>query len=308
MSFHHSFDVSIATKYKSVDLAILIHHFQYWINHNIACQRNLIDGRTWTFQTLKDLAAHFPYWSVKQVERLVNKAIKEKILIKGKFNKHKYDQTIWYAFEDENKFTISRNREMVVPKSGTVFLEIGKPIPNNKPDDKPKEEESSPSSGLSAFFFDELKKINPQHKEPDLKKWAKDLDRMIRLDKRNPEEVKEIIVWALNDPFWRKNMLSPEALRKQYDRLWIAKHEKPKAEEVVAKQATQRVDMHKFNLAWFKELFERCRRNNNAIVQLVQFNENCVYLKQDRATCTLGYTEHGFQEQINNFFRLNKWL
>jgi len=192
----------------------------------------------------------------------------------------------------------SRNREQCFSKSGNLYQIINQMINQKK---------KSPLLRRD-FLLSFSKKINPQHKEPDLKKWAKDLDRMIRLDKRNPEEVKEIIVWALNDPFWRKNMLSPEALRKQYDRLWIAKHEKPKAEEVVAKQATQRVDMHKFNLAWFKELFERCRRNNNAIVQLVQFNENCVYLKQDRATCTLGYTEHGFQEQINNFFRLNKWL
>ena len=87
-------------------MAILIHHFQYWIRHNKALGINCIEGKTWTYQTYNQIIAHFPYWSKDQVKRLIKKMVDEKILIKGKFNKNPYDQTIWYAFENEEKFSI----------------------------------------------------------------------------------------------------------------------------------------------------------------------------------------------------------
>lgn len=109
---NHSFDIHIATEYKSVELAILIWHFHYWIMKNKRLNRNCIDGRTWTYQTYEEIVASFPYWSRDQVKRLLKKAIELKILIKNSYNSNKYDQTMWYAFENEERFGISRFREM----------------------------------------------------------------------------------------------------------------------------------------------------------------------------------------------------
>jgi phage replication O-like protein O len=61
----------------------------------------------------------------------------------------------------------------------------------------------------------------PNYKPPDLQKWAKTVDALLRLDKRDPEEVKAIIVFAQGDPFWRDTILSVENLRKNYDRLSV---------------------------------------------------------------------------------------
>ncbi len=109
---NHSFDIHVATEYKSTDIAILIWHFHYWIMKNKRMNRNQIEGRTWTYQTYEEITSAFPYWSRDQIKRLLKKAIELKILIKNNFNSHKYDQTMWYAFENEEKFGISLFREM----------------------------------------------------------------------------------------------------------------------------------------------------------------------------------------------------
>jgi len=42
---------------------------------------------------------------------------------------------------------------------------------------------------------------------------------MIRLDKRKPEKIKEVIDWCQADDFWYANILSTKKLREKYDQL-----------------------------------------------------------------------------------------
>lgn len=106
-SSHHSFDIALAAELGSIELAILIHHFQYWINHNQKLDRNFKDGRTWMYQTREEIAAHFPYFSDDMVRRYTDKLVCLGILRKGNFNKHKMDKTIWYAFENEESLRLA---------------------------------------------------------------------------------------------------------------------------------------------------------------------------------------------------------
>lgn len=75
--------------------------------------------------------------------------------------------------------------------------------------------------GLSDYLFNLVKLNNPNAKEPNIQTWAKDIDLMIRIDNRNPEEIKKIITWCQKDQFWHKNILSTDKLRKQYDKLYL---------------------------------------------------------------------------------------
>lgn len=50
-------------------------------------------------------------------------------------------------------------------------------------------------------------------------RWAKDIDKMIRLDHREPREVAEVVRWCQKDSFWSQNILSGLKLREQYDKL-----------------------------------------------------------------------------------------
>lgn len=55
----------------------------------------------------------------------------------------------------------------------------------------------------------------------DKKNWAIEIDRMIRLDKRDVTEIKAVLAWLMTNEFWQKNILSGSKLRKQFDKLAI---------------------------------------------------------------------------------------
>ncbi|WP_051624048.1 hypothetical protein [Clostridium akagii] len=72
---------------------------------------------------------------------------------------------------------------------------------------------------LSQYLFNHIKENNPNAKEPNFETWSRHFDYILRIDKRDIEEVKAIIKWCQHDSFWYMNILSPDKLRKKYDTL-----------------------------------------------------------------------------------------
>lgn len=99
----YSFNVDHAVKY-GTENAIMIRFFQFWISTNLANKINNFDNRTWTYNTQSALAELMPFWSVKQIRRIMSSLISNNVLITGNYNKMKNDQTLWYAFENESDF------------------------------------------------------------------------------------------------------------------------------------------------------------------------------------------------------------
>lgn len=56
-------------------------------------------------------------------------------------------------------------------------------------------------------------------RETTLQRWSKDIDKMIRIDKRSPCAIWNMIIWCQHDDFWFANIQSGAKLRKQYDQL-----------------------------------------------------------------------------------------
>ncbi|NOQ31767.1 MAG: hypothetical protein GQ570_11655 [Helicobacteraceae bacterium] len=96
---------------------------------------------------------------------------------------------------------------------------------------------------LAEYLLNHILKINPNHKKPNLDKWAKDIDLAIRVDGRTVEQLRDCIKWIHSTEdgmFWRKNVLSGSALRNKFDTMnmqVIAK--KPTAKEKKLSQAQQ---------------------------------------------------------------------
>lgn len=65
--------------------------------------------------------------------------------------------------------------------------------------------------------------------------WASDIDRMIRIDKRQPEEIEHMIKWAQHNEFWRSNILSAKKLREKWDTLVLQAKREGKAFEPTKK-------------------------------------------------------------------------
>ena len=76
---------------------------------------------------------------------------------------------------------------------------------------------------LAERFDKRLQELYPSRKGADIDSWAKDFEKLLRIDKREVEEVKEMLEWVLDHEFWVKNVLSPSTLRKQWDKLMAQK-------------------------------------------------------------------------------------
>ena len=62
---------------------------------------------------------------------------------------------------------------------------------------------------------------NPNHKKPNLQKWSKHISDMIRIDKRDIQDISDVINWCQADEFWSPNILSTKKLRDKFDQLYL---------------------------------------------------------------------------------------
>lgn len=106
----HSFNINIATKY-GVHSAIILDNLNYWITKNQANEQHFYDGHYWTYNSKKAFAELFPYMTERQIDYALKKLIDDGIIITGKYNPNKYNQTLWYAITDFG-YSILQNCEM----------------------------------------------------------------------------------------------------------------------------------------------------------------------------------------------------
>lgn len=125
---HHYFDIDIATKY-GINAAIILQNLGHWIKRNEANESNYYDGYYWTFNSRRAYKELFPYMSKWQIEHAFKKLIDEGLVITGKYNEMKYDQTLWYALTEKAKCILHfQSMECAEMQNGNS--KNGKPIPN----------------------------------------------------------------------------------------------------------------------------------------------------------------------------------
>ena len=72
---------------------------------------------------------------------------------------------------------------------------------------------------LAGLLLNEILKRNPNHKKPNLQTWAKDIDKLIRIDERPKSQIHDVVKWCQKDSFWQNNILSAKKLREKFDQL-----------------------------------------------------------------------------------------
>lgn len=145
---HHSFDIAHAKKY-GVDEAIMISNFQYWLKKNWANEKHRHDGRTWTYNSVASFERLFPYWTGKQIRRVIESLISQGVLMRGEYNKSVYDRTSWYSFVDESTFLFEN---LDLPKWETQDSEMGECIPNINTDNKPNKKHNDLHEKIQAII------------------------------------------------------------------------------------------------------------------------------------------------------------
>lgn len=80
---------------------------------------------------------------------------------------------------------------------------------------------------LTEWLVTCMRNNNPNVKIPkDLTKWHKEMDRMLRLDKRTFIDIYNVITFCQTDSFWKSNILSVPKLREKFDTLYMKANSK----------------------------------------------------------------------------------
>lgn len=136
----------VAMRY-GVEESILLHTIVYWVRENRSKGENFRDGRWWTYNSVRGLAEIFPWWTEKQVRRIVNSCVEQGALIVGNYNKDGRDRTVWYSPGDKlflmygethSVKSICPNGQMHSTKRADASAQMGEPLPcsnscNNTP-------------------------------------------------------------------------------------------------------------------------------------------------------------------------------
>lgn len=78
--------------------AILFAFISYWVCHNEKTKTNLKKDLYWTFGSLKHFQeSYLPFLSTSELRTAMKKLIEDRVILKDRFNKHKYDKTSWYT-------------------------------------------------------------------------------------------------------------------------------------------------------------------------------------------------------------------
>lgn len=222
--------------------AIVLQQLHYWIQKST----NVKDGHVWVYNTYEDWRKQFPFWSISTIRRTLSSLETKGYIITGKFNKLQIDNTKWYRVSYDMIDSIepeSVNRPPVQNEQTTGSnwtdgpSKMNKPLPEitsenttEKKDSRPQQaadtkkaskvyEEDSDAFLLADFFYRQILKNDPEHKKPNLQRWADVIRKILELDGRDRVEVKQIIKFVQNDDFEMVNVLSPDKLRKRYDNL-----------------------------------------------------------------------------------------
>ena len=90
------------------------------------------------------------------------------------------------------------------------------------PSQKAKPELPGEAIALSQLLSDRIAENIPQRTAPTeavMMEWAREAERIHRIDSHPWEEIRELLDWSQADSFWRRNILSMQKFRKQWTRL-----------------------------------------------------------------------------------------
>ena len=79
----------------------MLEHFYYWQKQNEVNEQNYINGRYWTYNSVKAFQKWYPYLTLKQIRTAIQKLLDCGLLEGAELSTSPYDHTKWYSLTDE---------------------------------------------------------------------------------------------------------------------------------------------------------------------------------------------------------------
>jgi hypothetical protein len=126
-----------------------------------------------------------------------------------------------YQLDSDSPNSQSSRRLTNSQQSSNKELTTNKNVKNVKNVKKDKKDIPPEVAACAVALLNAIRMTKADAKDPDLDSWGRDMDRMVRLDKREPSVVMAVIEQLPRLHFWSGVVLSPSALRKNFDRIEI---------------------------------------------------------------------------------------
>lgn len=94
---------------------------------------------------------------------------------------------------------------------------------NKRQKSSPKISFSDADAEAAQFIAEKIKALDPTFEPKSPNGWANTIRLMREQDGRSHDAIKELYSWVISDPFWRKNVLSPDKLREKWTQLTLSK-------------------------------------------------------------------------------------
>lgn len=156
-----NFKSEYAQKYGMLE-AVILWQIHYFLTHAKANKEKYYDCKYWTFNSVRAWQELLPFATYKQIKTALSKLRKLGILIVGKFNKKKYDKTLWYSLNDDFfNHSLSPTGPKDCPCRANGKALKGQPIPKESSKELSKEvvEESSDTTSTTTNFSNSLKEF-----------------------------------------------------------------------------------------------------------------------------------------------------
>lgn len=182
------------------------------------------DGFTW--QTAKDWE-EYTGLTDRQVKRALDRLVELNIIelkntyIIGTQKKCRHQRFI--VKSDSDKSAIPDSDKMLKSETNKSAKSVNSIEHIIEPIKELRYRNSQNALDCAKKLRDKILEIYPNNvgarKKDCIERWAKDIDKMNRLDARSWEDIAKAIDWAMRDNFWQKNIWSGANLRKHYDRI-----------------------------------------------------------------------------------------
>lgn len=175
---YNQFDIGFAVTY-GLEEAIFCQELCTWCKHNAANGKNIreYEGKTyaWSYNTLDALSQMFPFWTKRQIERIVKSCREKNLVIASNFNDSQYNRTLWYTVT-ETVISIYANGDMTFHRLGKCKDSIYNinNLTDNKPDIVPSH--AYGENGWVKLTDDELQKLIEKYGEVKVAKAIEYID------------------------------------------------------------------------------------------------------------------------------------
>jgi hypothetical protein len=123
----------------SIESAILLNNIRFWLRKNKANQKNIFEGKVWTYNSAEAFTILFPYMSRTTIWRRLDELFKAGKILKGNFNDDKRDKTLWFCINEPEFTNLSKmdnsksQNEISIVQDEINIVQNEPPLPYIKP-------------------------------------------------------------------------------------------------------------------------------------------------------------------------------